>query len=397
MRELLFLCLSLAAADFESWSLVLLKDAAQQGAVCLDGSPAGYFFEPGWGSGADEWIIHFQGGGWCISLEDCLTRSNSSLGSSSFWEKEKDSILRWGDGGVHGYLSNQSQVNPDFYNWNKVFAVYCDGGSRNSNVEGPVAVGNRSVYFRGHHILLATLESLLAKGVSQAKRFVVGGCSAGGLTVWLHLDFIRSLVPSWVQVLGVPQCGFFMDQPNYKGQEFYTPLYKWVFETMGMIKSPSLHEACLTKYADDPWKCFMAQYFLPFVQTPFFAVNSFYDSWQLQEILQLPEDCYISQNCTQQQRAAMHRMRDNLVGNLSTAPDTQSFFLYSCVSHCQFLNVDQGFTNLSVGDRTLRGALSAWLHGAAPFRGVEAKDVEPNGNPTCWPKKPKSEERPITI
>ena len=34
----------------------------------------------------------------------------------------------------------------------------------------------------------------------------------------------------------------------------------------------------------------MAQYFLPFVQTPFFAVNSFYDSWQLQEILQLPED-----------------------------------------------------------------------------------------------------------
>ncbi|CAJ1393416.1 unnamed protein product [Effrenium voratum] len=363
MRELLFLCLSLAAADFESWSLVLLKDAAQQGAVCLDGSPSG---------------------AGCAGARAILFRAR--LGQ---WRGRVDHSLpgRW----------LVQLVNPDFYNWNKVFAVYCDGGSRNSNVEGPVAVGNRSVYFRGHHILLATLESLLAKGVSQAKRFVVGGCSAGGLTVWLHLDFIRSLVPSWVQVLGVPQCGFFMDQPNYKGQEFYTPLYKWVFETMGMIKSPSLHEACLTKYAEDPWKCFMAQYFLPFVQTPFFAVNSFYDSWQLQEILQLPEDCYISQNCTQQQRAAMHRMRDNLVGNLSTAPVTQSFFLYSCVSHCQFLNVDQGFTNLSVGDRTLRGALSAWLHGAAPFRGVEAKDVEPNGNPTCWPKKPKSEERPITI
>ena len=28
-----------------------------------------------------------------------------------------------------GFLSSNPEVNPDFYNWNTVFFVYCDGGS----------------------------------------------------------------------------------------------------------------------------------------------------------------------------------------------------------------------------------------------------------------------------
>ena len=35
--------------------------------------------------------------------------------------------------------------------------------------------------------------------------------------------------------------------------------------------------------AKEPWKCFMAQYVLPFIKTPFFVVNSFYDSWQFHD------------------------------------------------------------------------------------------------------------------
>ncbi|CAK9040237.1 unnamed protein product [Durusdinium trenchii] len=155
--------LPLVAADFGNWSLVLLEEAVQtRGAACLDGSPAGYWIEHGWGSGAKRWIIHFQGGGWCISYEDCLARSKTSLGSSLNFTAEKSKTLEYSDGGVHGYLSNQPEVNPDFYNWNKVFALYCDGSSRNSEVEGPVVVGQKEVlYFRGHRILMATMESLM--------------------------------------------------------------------------------------------------------------------------------------------------------------------------------------------------------------------------------------------
>ncbi len=36
-------------------------------------------------------------------------------------------------------------------------------------------------------------------------------------------------------------------------------------------------------WAKELWKCFMAQYVLPFIKTPFFVVNSFYDSWQFHD------------------------------------------------------------------------------------------------------------------
>jgi len=383
----------LAVSKFETWSLVLLEDALKnQGAACLDGSPAGYFIEKGWGSGVDKWMIHWLGGGWCFDLEDCLARSKTSLGSTRNYSQEaqKENILTTGDGGVGGYLSNRSEVNPDFYNWNKVFALYCDGGSRNSEVEGAVAVGNESIFFRGHRILQATMESIMetmkqSTGLHSVTDFIVGGCSAGGLTVILHLDYIRSLLPHSVRVVGLPQCGMFMDQPNYKGQPVYSPHYASIFNLMGMANSPSLHNGCIETYSSEPWKCFMAQYVLPFIKTPFFVVNSFYDSWQFHEMLQLPDECSYQQKCTHAETASQHNMRDFIVMNLSAAAKGQSYFLYSCVTHCQFLNNDDGFQTLLVSGSNLRSAISNWYFRDIQFHGVSILE-EPNENPTCVSK-----------
>lgn len=35
--------------------------------------------------GANNWIVHMEGGGWCTSESDCLARAGSTLGSSSQW------------------------------------------------------------------------------------------------------------------------------------------------------------------------------------------------------------------------------------------------------------------------------------------------------------------------
>merc|ERR1712232_620981 len=104
-----------------------------------------------------------------------------------------------------------------------------------------------------------------------ASDFIVGGCSAGGLTVWLHLDYIRSKIPSSVRVVGVPQCGYFMDLPAYNGKPSYTPRYKAVYEFMQVNTSRTMSSECLTKYRGEQWRCFMAQYAMPFIKTPFFA------------------------------------------------------------------------------------------------------------------------------
>ena len=126
----------------------------------------------------------------------------------------------------------------------------------------------------------------------------------------------------------------------------------------------------------------MAQYLLPFVETPVFVVNSFFDSWQMGQILQMPDSCTYKKNCTKQQKTAQHNLRDALVGNLSKVMAPSSYFLYSCVSHCQYLNLDLGWTRLTSGNVTLRDAFTSWFHGRSVF--VAAATEEPNENPTCW-------------
>lgn len=72
------------------------------------------------GDGADKWILHLMGGGWCSTTADCYNRSFTIFGSSEKWPESYE---------MFGFLSSDPTVNPDFYNWNAVFLMYCDGGS----------------------------------------------------------------------------------------------------------------------------------------------------------------------------------------------------------------------------------------------------------------------------
>lgn len=74
----------------------------------------------GSGDGADKWVLHLVGGGWCATTQECYERSFTALGSS----KDLDESLDW-----RGIFSSDEAVNPDFYNWNIVAFIYCDGGS----------------------------------------------------------------------------------------------------------------------------------------------------------------------------------------------------------------------------------------------------------------------------
>ena len=46
-----------------------------------------------------------------------------------------------------------------------------------------------------------------------------------------------SAPPPQMRVAGLPQCGMFMDQPNYKGQPLYSPRYASIFKLMGALVS----------------------------------------------------------------------------------------------------------------------------------------------------------------
>ncbi|KAF9673238.1 hypothetical protein SADUNF_Sadunf10G0003600 [Salix dunnii] len=103
--------------------LTLVNAAASKGAVCLDGSLPGYHIHRGYGSGANSWLIHLEGGGWCNSITKCVFSKKTRHGSSHYMEKQIP---------FEGILSNKAEENPGhshFYNWNRVKVRYCDGGS----------------------------------------------------------------------------------------------------------------------------------------------------------------------------------------------------------------------------------------------------------------------------
>ncbi|CAN6246437.1 unnamed protein product [Urochloa humidicola] len=91
--------------------ITYLESAVAKGAVCLDGSAPAYHLARGSGSGANSWLVHFEGGGWCNNVTTCLQRKRTRLGSS------KEMAMQIAFSGI---LSDVPDYNPDFYNWNKV-------------------------------------------------------------------------------------------------------------------------------------------------------------------------------------------------------------------------------------------------------------------------------------
>ena len=131
-------------------SLQMLNDTATSGAVCLDGTPAGFYYSPAANPTAStSWQIYFQGGGWCYDEMDCYGRSFSNLGSSTNWAPT---------GTLGGIVSADCQVNPDFCNFHRVWMIYCDGNSFSGNRDDPILVKKKLLYFRGRRIIDETLK-----------------------------------------------------------------------------------------------------------------------------------------------------------------------------------------------------------------------------------------------
>ena len=101
------------------WTLTLLAPAVDSlGARCLDGSPAAFYTRPGRGADAANWIVFFEGGGWCESALNCLERSRTVLGSSSTYPPTTSS---WDS---RDLLKPDCDVNPAFCTHSMVYAPY---------------------------------------------------------------------------------------------------------------------------------------------------------------------------------------------------------------------------------------------------------------------------------
>ncbi len=261
--------------------------------------------------------------------------------------------------------------------------------------DAPISVSGTPIYFRGRDILDNAIDYLLSKhGMAQAKIVIVKGCSAGGLATILNTDYARARISAavpGVTVIGLPDAGYFLDANNTAGQPSYTPLYEYVAQMQNATAAMS--PACLASYpAAEQWKCFMAQYAAPFVQTPLFFAQDLDDSWQMSNILQL--GCSPSAgkpgNCNAAQMQALYTYRNTTLNALKPvfSSSIHGGFFTDCVQHCH-TNIQMCYTNATSQGQTMQETFWAWyqktVQGVPPPANVLTTVIDGTygTNPTC--------------
>ena len=138
---------------------------------------------------------------------------------------------------------------PPFDTATLVYALYCDGGSWSGNAAAPVTAkpnataAAQTIYYRGRPLLDALYDHLLSAGLSSASELLFSGCSAGGLTVYMHADYVASRMPSSVKVAALADAMFSVYSTDVTGKLSYPERMGWIFKAMN--SSASVNQACL--------------------------------------------------------------------------------------------------------------------------------------------------------
>eukprot|EP00747_Dinoflagellata_sp_TGD_P219245 gnl/TRDRNA2_/TRDRNA2_91395_c0_seq1.p1 gnl/TRDRNA2_/TRDRNA2_91395_c0~~gnl/TRDRNA2_/TRDRNA2_91395_c0_seq1.p1 ORF type:complete len:456 (+),score=34.85 gnl/TRDRNA2_/TRDRNA2_91395_c0_seq1:61-1428(+) len=364
------------------------KGLKGMGAVCLDGSDAAFYFSPASDpKNANDWQIHFQGGGWCYDETDCWGRSSvPGLGTTTGLQP----IMNQG-----GIMGDDCTKNPDFCNFNRVHMVYCDGNSFSGNRDEPVIVTGldgkqKPLYFRGKRIIDATLQTLLTLGLDRADNVLLTGCSAGGLATFLHTDYVHNWLISakvtMTKFRSAPISGFFLLHDTVESKPVYPEEMKYIFQLAN--SSHGLNEHCIAAQSDEEkWKCNFAEHSYTYIQAPIFPFNSALDSWQTgciytaEFVPGFPMQNVTSngicsaapgwkacatnpEKCDAAQMATMNRYLSDfqtvMRGKGTYRKHGNGAFVHSCHTHCEALG--DAWNTIAVNGVTIQQAFSKWWH-----------------------------------
>eukprot|EP00756_Hemistasia_phaeocysticola_P003666 Hpha_TRINITY_DN1236_c0_g1::TRINITY_DN1236_c0_g1_i1::g.44821::m.44821/K19882/NOTUM; O-palmitoleoyl-L-serine hydrolase len=345
------------------WTKHILTDYVGRGARCLDGSPGGYYLREG---DPSKWIVFHQGGGWCGSASNCLDRANSSLGSSKNWPATY----------TDRYEGSELFVQPPFDNYTVVYAMYCDGGSWAGNSTD--VVGNTTVYYGGAALRAALFEDLIEKrGLltstsvpeQEPVTMLYAGCSAGGLTAYLHADWVADLMRTQsaargrtggVVVRGFADAMYSLIYDDYAGVPIFPQRMQWLATAMNVRRN--INQACVSAYPNNThWQCMFGSVVLNHITTPMFVLNSKYDTWQLKAILALSDDCKNgpSAPCPSAMVSYWNNYTHQMLAKAAEVPNQHSMFLTNCAAHCQS-GTGADWAVRAVNGTTIGGAVTQW-------------------------------------
>ena len=295
--------------------LRLLDESSYPFARCLDGSTAGYYYQPAVTSSTkykdksnqSKWVIYLNGGGECDGLDNCSKVLNSSLGSSKFFKKEVDASGWF-------FASDNCDINPRFCEWNHIFNPYCSqdlhsGQRKEANDE------TYNFYFSGRHIMTSILDELdeidkyydNSKSLLEATEILLIGASAGGIGVWYHVDYLQKRYP-YAKITAVTIAGYYFYANFYTGTNHTTFVPgegMGDFREEGIRSAYQLYDAFVDEDCkeamgiENAYQCMLANNSLPYIESDSFIIQSLSDKVVLTGHDQLPKE-FIMQSEEQQ-------------------------------------------------------------------------------------------------
>lgn len=200
---------------------------------------------------------------------------------------------------------------------------------------------------------------------------LLSGCSAGGLASFLHCDNFTNYLPKNASVKCLGDAGFFLDEKDISLKRTMRTFYTNLVSLQGVEQN--LDTNCTSSLNTPQW-CFFPQYALKFITTPFFILNSAYDTFQFHNILvpnsadphghwnrckQDPAACDASQIETLQgfRRDMLLALRGFLKDSISGG-----MFINSCFAHCQSESQDTwfGVDSPRIHNKTIAEAVGDW-------------------------------------
>lgn len=243
-----------------------ISNAEKRNALCNDETPFTYYVRPGDEAHRNKWVIYFQGGGACTSVEACearITEDPDLITAATIKKRQSD-----------GILSTDENKNPDFYNWSQIFLPYCSSDTWSGTKENTEQRINWVFY--GHYIVQAIFEDLLTgvegmPALKNAEEVIIGGSSAGGGGVQLNLDRIAEMINTEqkIPVAGILDSTWsFEIEPYTQREDAYgnTPTENEANEFQGTVGD----ESCETENSNATALCRTTETLLPYLTTPVF-------------------------------------------------------------------------------------------------------------------------------
>jgi hypothetical protein len=325
----------LLAAYASNAPLYMLSDPK---AKCLDGTQAGFYAETA-SDPADKrkWVIYLNGGGECDNESACKAQLTGSLGSSTYFANTSDS-----SGWFLG--SDYCPYNSDLCGWNHAFDPYCTQDLHSGQIEVPTD-DTWGLYFSGFHVFKATLDALDRPpfNLKHATDIVLQGVSAGGIGVWMNLDYLAHRYPA-ARVSGVTIAGHYFyatyyDGPNHTNPGGMADFRETAFPTTYALYDAFVDESC--KEAQEaqglsPGACMLSNNSFPFIESETFVVQA-----QTDQVVLTGHDCWPEDHMyDSDEQVFMSQWHDNMTVALSPlmneANPRNGVFAAACYTHTGF-------------------------------------------------------------